>query len=158
MDKSAHSQDSHSLSISTISEDLAITGNVESKGELHLNGHVKGDVRCVALVLGQNAQLEGNVVAVDVMIRGRLVGSVRALKVMLQSSSHVEGNLVHKSLALEHGARFEGESHPADDPLASHQAVSAVELQLNHNGQAETVKQSERGNGFIRSLPESVSA
>ena len=31
---------------------------------------------------------------------------------------------------------------------------SAVELQLNHNGQAETMKQSERGNGFIRSLPE----
>ena len=122
---------------------------MESKGELHLNGHVKGDVRCVALVLGQNAQLEGNVVAVDVMIRGRLVGSVRALKVMLQSSSHVEGNLVHKSLALEHGARFEGESHPADDPLASHQAVSAVELQLNHNGQ---VKPWSRANEGMASL------
>jgi hypothetical protein len=41
MDKSAHSQDSHSLSISTISEDLAIAGNVESKGELHLKVMLK---------------------------------------------------------------------------------------------------------------------
>ena len=57
---------------------LTITGNVESKGELHLNGRVQGDVRCVALVLGENAQLEGNVVAEDVMVRGRLIGSVRA--------------------------------------------------------------------------------
>ena len=73
---------------------------------------------------------------------------------MLQSTSHVEGTLVHKSLAVEHGTHFEGESHPADDPLAS-----KVELQLNHNGQHESIKQpermkqSERGNGFIRSLP-----
>lgn len=86
----ARSEESRSPSISTISEDLTIAGNVESKGELHLNGRVKGDVRCVALVLGQNAQLAGNVVAEDVMILGRLIGSVCALKVMLQSTAHVE--------------------------------------------------------------------
>ena len=96
METSAHAQETRSLSISTISEDLTITGNVESKGELHLNGRVQGDVCCVALVLGENAQLEGNVVAEDVMVRGRLIGSVRALKVMLQSPAHVEGNLVHR--------------------------------------------------------------
>ena len=52
-----------SLRISTISENLTITGNVTSQGELHLDGQVQGDVHCVALVLGENAQLEGNVVA-----------------------------------------------------------------------------------------------
>ena len=77
--------DSSPLSISTIGEDLTITGNVTSKGELHLNGQVQGDVHCVALVLGENAQLEGSVVAEEVMVRGRLIGSVRALRVMLQS-------------------------------------------------------------------------
>jgi len=65
MDTSAHAQESRSLSISTISEDLTITGSVASQGELHLNGQVQGDVHCVALVLGENAQLEGNVVAED---------------------------------------------------------------------------------------------
>mgnify|MGYP003526016654 CR=1 FL=1 len=59
MDTSDHAQNSSPLSISTIGEDLTITGNVTSKGELHLNGKVQGDVHCVALVLGENAQLEG---------------------------------------------------------------------------------------------------
>jgi cytoskeletal protein CcmA (bactofilin family) len=86
-----------------IGEDLTIIGNVTSKGELHLNGQIQGDVHCIALVLGENAQLKGGVVAEDVMVRGRVIGSVRALRVMLQSTSHVEGNLVHKSLAVEHG-------------------------------------------------------
>jgi cytoskeletal protein CcmA (bactofilin family) len=78
MDTSIRAQDFSPVSISTIGEDLTITGNVTSKGKLHLNGQVLGDVHCLALVLGENAQLEGNVVAEDVMVRGRLIGSVRA--------------------------------------------------------------------------------
>jgi cytoskeletal protein CcmA (bactofilin family) len=85
MDTSDRAQNSSPVSISTIGEDLTITGNVTSKGELHLNGKVQGDVHCVALVLGENAQLEGNVVTEDVIVRGRLIGSVHALTVILQS-------------------------------------------------------------------------
>jgi cytoskeletal protein CcmA (bactofilin family) len=154
MDTSARAQGSGSLSVSTIGEGLTITGNVTSKGELHLNGQVQGDVHCVALVLGENAQLKGSVVADDVKIRGRLIGSVRALRVTLQSKSHVEGNLFHKSLSMEQDTHFEGESRPSEDPLASNPEVSAVEPEPNHNG---AMKQSERVNGFIRSLPEAHS-
>ena len=157
MDTTARAQDSSPPSISTIGEDLTITGNVTSKGELHLNGQIQGDVHCVALVLGENAQVEGSVVAEDVMVRGRLIGSVRALRVMLQSTAYVEGNLFHKSLSLEQGTHFEGESRPSEDPLASSPEVPAIEPQLDHNG-PEAAKQRERGNGFIRSLPESTSA
>ena len=79
MDTSAGAPNSSPLSISTIGEDLTITGNVTSKGELHLNGQVQGDVHCVALVLGENAQLEGNVVAEDVRSVGAsLVRSARS--------------------------------------------------------------------------------
>jgi cytoskeletal protein CcmA (bactofilin family) len=156
MDASARAQDSSPVSISTIGEDLVITGNVSSKGELHLNGQVLGDVHCLALVLGENAQLEGNVVAEDVMVRGRLIGSVRALRVMLQSTAHVEGDLLHKSLSLEQGTHFEGESRPSDDPLAIPE-VDAAEPQRDHDG-PQAAKQRERVNGFIKSLPESLSA
>jgi cytoskeletal protein CcmA (bactofilin family) len=145
------------LSISAIGEDLRITGNVTSKGELHLNGQIQGDVQCVALILGENAQLEGSVVAEDVMVRGRLIGSIRALRVTLEGRSHVEGNLFHKSLSIEQGTHFEGESRPSEDPLSSSPKVLAVERQPNHNGH-EAAKKRGQGNGFIRSLPESRSA
>ena len=157
MDTSARAQDYSLLSISTIGEDLTITGDVTSKGELHLNGQVQGDVHCIALVLGESAKLEGSVVAEDVMVRGHLIGSVRALRVTLEAKSHVEGNLVHKTLSIEQGTHFEGESRPSEDPLASNPEVAAAEPQLNHNGRPDAVKQRERGNGFIKSLPESPS-
>jgi cytoskeletal protein CcmA (bactofilin family) len=143
------------LSVSTIGEELTITGNVSSKGELHLNGRVLGDVHCLALVLGENAQLEGNVVAEDVMVRGRLIGSVRALRVMLQSTARVEGDLFHKSLSLEQGAYFEGESRRSD-ASSSIPEVQAAEPQQDHDG-PEAAKRHERVNGFIRSFPQSLS-
>jgi len=62
------------------------------------------------LVLGENARLEGNVVAEKVVIGGRLIGSVQARLVTLQAKSRVEGDLFHQSLAMEHGAYFEGKS------------------------------------------------
>ena len=156
MGTSDRAQDSSPLSISTISEDLVIDGNVTSKGELRLDGQVHGDVHCVTFVLGENAQLEGSVVAEKVIVRGRLIGSVRALKVMLQSTAHVEGDLFHKGLSLEQGTHFEGESRPSDDPLSIPE-VHAAEPQQDHNA-PEVVKQRERANGFIKSLPESLSA
>ena len=157
MDTSARAQDSNPLSISTIGKELTITGNVISKGALHLDGQVQGDVHCMALVLGENAQLEGSVVAEDVMVRGRLIGSVRALRVTLQSKSHVEGNLIHKSLSIEQGTHFEGESRPSEDPLSSSPKAFTAEPKLNHNGGFDEGNQRERVKGFIRALPESRS-
>ena len=145
------------LSISTIGEELTITGDVTSRGELHINGQVQGDVYCVALVLGENALLEGNVVAEDVTVRGRLIGSVRAVTVTLEANSRVEGNLFHTRLYLEQGTHFEGESHPSKDPLSSGPKVLAVEPPLNDN-RPKAVKHPERRKKFMTSLPELRSA
>jgi cytoskeletal protein CcmA (bactofilin family) len=149
MDTSARVQDDGAPNISTIGEELMITGNVSSTGELHINGKIQGDVQCIALVLGENAQLDGDVVAEDVIVRGRLTGSVRALRVMLQSQSHVEGN---KSLSIEQGTYFEGESRPSEDPLSASSAVPKGNGSLDARNQCGSVK------GFIRSLPESRNA
>ena len=150
-------QSSSTLSISTIAEDLTITGNVTSKGELHLHGQVQGDIRCVSLVLGEKAQLEGNVFAQDVIVRGRLIGSVRALTVTLEANSHVEADLFHKSLSLEQGTHFDGDSHPSVDPLSSSPEVRSAEPQLNQKG-SESVKRHERVSDFVRTLEKSLSA
>jgi cytoskeletal protein CcmA (bactofilin family) len=118
---SAHVQGS-TAGASTIGEELMITGNVTSTGDVHLDGQVQGDIHCISLFLGGNSRLEGSVIAENVVISGRLVGSVRALRVTLQSKSHVEGDLFHQSLAIEQGAHFEGKSCPSEDPLSRQSA------------------------------------
>src|SRR5262245_45567524 len=156
---SADTQVPRKLADSTIGEDLQITGNVSSKGEIHLDGYVIGDVSCVALVLGETAKLEGNVTAEDVVIRGRLIGSVRGLRVTLQSMSHVEGDIYHQSLALEQGAYFEGRSRRSDDPIGAGSAASANGSAAKESEPEEPAshRKDKPSHKFTRSLPESQS-
>jgi cytoskeletal protein CcmA (bactofilin family) len=110
---------------SVIGEDLTITGNVVSKGEIQIDGEIQGDVECGSLLLGDKSQVVGSVVAEDVVVRGRIVGSIRGLRVTLQAQSHVEGDIYHQSLAIEQGAYFEGKSRRSDDPMSAAKSPTA---------------------------------
>lgn len=122
--QTGYAKGSNQMVPSVISEDLTVTGNVISKGEVQVDGEVQGDVHCASLVVGDKAQITGNIVAEDVVVRGRVIGSVRGQRVTLQASSHVEGDIYHQSLAIEQGAFFEGKSRRSDDPTASAKATA----------------------------------
>lgn len=114
---------------SIIGEDLTVTGNVLSKGEVQVDGQIQGDVHCSSLIVGEKAQITGGIVAEDVVVRGQVMGSIRGVRVTLQASSHVEGDIFHQSLAIEQGAFFEGKSRRSEDPIAS-----APKIDLMHGG------------------------
>jgi len=109
---------------SIIGEDLTITGNVTSKGEIQVDGEIQGDIHCSSLLIGEKSQVTGEVVAEDIVVRGRVVGSIKGLRITLQGPSRVEGDIFHQSLAIEQGAYFEGKSRRSDNPMAEMKAPS----------------------------------
>lgn len=108
---------------SIIGEDLTITGNIISKGEVQVDGDVQGDVFCATLVVGDRGRVAGAIVAEEATIHGRITGSINALQVTLESNSHIEGDICHQALKLEHGAYFEGQSRRSDDPLSQADSI-----------------------------------
>ena len=59
---------------SIISADLIVNGTLISTGDIQVDGRVEGDVRSAALVIGDKAFINGEVVAEDVTVRGRVQG------------------------------------------------------------------------------------
>ena len=104
---------------SVLSSDLHITGNLKTTGDIQVEGTVEGDIRAHLLTIGESATIKGEVVADDVVVNGRIVGRVRGLKVRLTSTARVEGDIIHKTIAIESGAHFEGSVQRADDPLST---------------------------------------
>ncbi|UWQ43018.1 polymer-forming cytoskeletal protein [Leisingera aquaemixtae] len=102
---------------SLLSSDLHITGNVKTTGDIQVEGTVEGDIRAHLLTVGETATIKGEITADDVVINGRIVGRVRGLKVRLTSTARVEGDIIHKTIAIESGAHFEGSVQRQDDPL-----------------------------------------
>ena len=102
---------------SVIGTDLSITGNLESKGEIQIEGEVQGDIHAGRIIVGERARVTGSLLADEIVIRGNVAGSIRGNNVTLQSNSRVEGDVFHKSLAIEQGAFFEGKSRRSEDPM-----------------------------------------
>ena len=102
---------------SVLSADLHVTGNMKTTGDIQVEGTVEGDIRAHLLTIGETATIKGEVTADDVVINGRIVGRVRGLKVRLTSTARVEGDIIHKTIAIESGAHFEGSVQRQDDPL-----------------------------------------
>lgn len=102
---------------SIISADLTVTGALNSTGDMQIDGIVEGDVRSVGLVIGERAEIHGEIWAEDVTVRGKVIGRIRARKVLLSATSHVEGDILHEAFSVEAGAFFEGNCRHSDNPL-----------------------------------------
>jgi cytoskeletal protein CcmA (bactofilin family) len=104
---------------SILSNDLTVVGNIRTQGDIQIEGKVEGDIRAHQLIIGQTATINGEIVADEVVVHGRVVGRVRGLKVRLTASARVEGDIIHKTIAIESGAHFEGSVQRQDDPLST---------------------------------------
>ncbi|MBE3637698.1 bactofilin family protein [Mangrovicoccus algicola] len=103
---------------SVLSSDLTVIGNVRTQGDITVQGKVEGDIRAQLLTVGEGAVVSGEIVADDVVVNGRVIGRVRGLKVRLTSTARVEGDIIHKTIAIEAGAHFEGSVQRNENPLA----------------------------------------
>ena len=102
---------------SIVSSDLCVTGSLNTTGDMQIDGVVEGDVRSVGLVIGEKAEVHGEIWAEDLTVRGKVVGRIHARKVLLAATSHVEGDILHEAFAVEVGAFFEGSCRHSDNPL-----------------------------------------
>ena len=103
--------------VSIISSDLKVTGNLETAGDLQIEGIVEGDIRANVLIIGETADVTGEILADDVVVNGKVNGRIRGLKVRLAETAQVDGDILHSSIAIEAGARFQGSVNMSDDPL-----------------------------------------
>ncbi|SFP26725.1 bactofilin family protein [Tranquillimonas alkanivorans] len=122
---------------SVLSSDLTIKGNLKTTGDIQIEGTVEGDIRAHLLTVGEGATIKGEVMADDVVVNGRVVGRVRGLKVRLTSTARVEGDIIHKTIAIESGAHFEGSVQRRDDPLNTTQQQGARPGQQQQGKPAE---------------------
>lgn len=104
---------------SVLSSDLTVVGNIRTEGDIQIEGTVEGDIRAHQLVIGESATIRGEIVGDEVVVNGRVVGRVRGLKVRLSASARVEGDIIHKTIAIESGAHFEGSVQRQEDPIAN---------------------------------------
>ena len=123
---------------------LTITGNLESQGDVRVEGQVAGDIRCANLVIGRDATVSGDIVAEEAIVRGRVKGTIRANRVILQDTACVESAIYHKVLSIDEGASFDGQSCHRQQPHQEEEAVASI---VRSARDAPALEAFDRGNG-----------
>jgi cytoskeletal protein CcmA (bactofilin family) len=94
---------------SVISAELKIVGNLNSGGDLRIDGTVEGDITSRTLTIGENARVEGSVAAETVRISGAVSGHIKATNVAIARTARVSGDITYRSLSVEEGGVLEGQ-------------------------------------------------
>jgi cytoskeletal protein CcmA (bactofilin family) len=89
-----------------------LEGTVVSAGSLRIDGQVKGQIQADGEVtLSSQSQVEADIRAQNVSIAGRFKGNIVVKgKAHLARGGRIEGNITSKTLVVEEGGVFHGQS------------------------------------------------
>jgi cytoskeletal protein CcmA (bactofilin family) len=106
------------MPFSIVAKDMTVVGNLETEGVLRIEGRVRGTVRAGSQVLiGQGAQLEGDLHTNEAVVGGEVIGSIHASeRVELQPTASVTGNITTPRIAVMEGGKVSGEVRIQDQP------------------------------------------
>jgi cytoskeletal protein CcmA (bactofilin family) len=89
-----------------------LEGNVVSAGSLRIDGQVKGQINADGdVTLSSQSQVEADIRAQNVSVAGRFTGNIVVKdKAHLARGGRIDGNITSKTLVVEEGGVFHGQS------------------------------------------------
>ena len=97
---------------SVFGPDIRVTGNVAASADLHIDGHVEGDVSCTALVQGESGEIVGGVTAETARLSGTVRGTINVRELVVLKSARIFGDVHYDALTIEQGAQVDGRFAP----------------------------------------------
>ncbi|HAM49976.1 MAG TPA: hypothetical protein DCP92_04515 [Nitrospiraceae bacterium] len=86
-------------------------GDIKTKGTLRIDGSLDGNVDADWLILGEKANLKGDVTARGVVVGGRVEGTITSREVLeIKSKGHVIGDINAVKLTVVEGGILQGSS------------------------------------------------
>ncbi|MEE4271427.1 MAG: polymer-forming cytoskeletal protein [Thermoanaerobaculales bacterium] len=94
-----------------IAKGTHIEGRIDGKGDVRVEGSVKGKLECSSTVhVAEGGRVEAAVQAETISIAGRVRGNVTgSRKIELGPSADVEGDITAPRILIREGATFEGQ-------------------------------------------------
>ena len=99
-----------STSNNIIGKGTTLVGNIESFGNIRIEGRIIGGVKTKSkIVLGQSSYVEGNILTQNAEIAGEVKGKIEISELLiLKPSAVVIGDIKTNKIILESGAVFNG--------------------------------------------------
>ncbi len=97
-------------SSNNIGKGTTFTGNIETFGNIRIEGKIVGDLISKSkVIVGQSAEIEGNIIGQFIDVEGTVNGTLKASdQLSLKSTCKINGDVEAGKLVVEAGAVFNG--------------------------------------------------
>jgi len=104
--------DQQSGEVTIVGQGAKLEGTVVSAGSLRIDGQIKGQVNADGdVMLSPQSAVEADIRAQNVSVAGRFKGSIVVKgRAEIARGGRVDGNITSKTLVIEEGAIFQGQS------------------------------------------------
>tara|TARA_B110000459_G_scaffold99665_1_gene110811 strand:- start:1036 stop:1443 length:408 start_codon:yes stop_codon:yes gene_type:complete len=99
-----------SAAVNMIGAGTIITGDIVSKGDIRVDGTLKGSVNTEGrVVLGREGIIEGDIICNDADISGTIKAKITVSHLLsLKTTAKLSGDIITNKLSIEPGAAFSG--------------------------------------------------
>lgn len=100
--------------------EVAICGDIETTGDVQIDGRLLGNIRCRQFVQGAGSDVKGDIVAETARIAGSVEGTVSARHLAVAATARIEGKVEYGDISVQNGGRIDGRlskdgcEHPAE--------------------------------------------
>jgi cytoskeletal protein CcmA (bactofilin family) len=117
-----------SNSSNIIGKGTIVEGNIETYGNIRVEGKVMGSVKSKSkIALGQSSYVDGNIIAQNAEISGEVKGVVEVTdQLILRPTAVISGDIITNKLIVESGASFNG---------GCKMGIAQKEIKIGPNGQ-----------------------
>ncbi|MBL0690230.1 MAG: polymer-forming cytoskeletal protein [Alphaproteobacteria bacterium] len=92
-----------------VGQNTTVTGDIESKGLVQVDGNFKGNIKANCIVVSKNGFVDGNITAIDTTVYGKINGNILSKKVSVMQKSYISGKILYLQIITEGGGDIDGE-------------------------------------------------
>ena len=111
---------------SVLGADLAVKGDITASADLHIDGHVEGDITCAALMQGEASMIEGSIKAQTARLAGTIKGGIEVDQLVILKSARIHGDVKYDVLTIEQGAHIDGRLSHGLEPVDGETTLTLV--------------------------------
>ena len=131
--KSKLAQPSPGGTTSIIGAGVTLTGDVNSPGDIRIDGYLKGNIICTSRVfIGADGFVEGNIEGVQADVMGKVKGNMKTKELLnLRANAVITGDIYAGKLQVEPTVSFNGRCFMNTKGTAGNQSVDEIIKEIN---------------------------
>ena len=95
--------------ISIIGEGIDFSGEINTEGNIHIDGIMKGLIKANEVVIGPTGDFDGEIIANNFIINGKVKGKFTIGNLHVRKDGLLQGRAKYEILLVDSGGRIQGE-------------------------------------------------